>query len=124
MLINIQVKRADKHKRLSTMSKITGYWVSSYVDKLNKACASSDEHKVSWTIDDLQPNNIRRYCKKYDYDKQKMCWSCGDYLAKYLIDLEHYEKNISSTNDILKIILEKQESLSAKLDTLLSLMNK
>ncbi len=106
------------------MSKLTGYWISSYIDKLNKACSSHDEYKVLWTIDDLQPNNIRRYCKKNSSEEKKICWSCSDYLSKYLIDLEHYEQNISSTNDILKIILEKQDLLSAKLDTLLSLMNR
>lgn len=35
------------------MSKVTGYWINNYVDKLNNSCSALDEHKIEWTIDDL-----------------------------------------------------------------------
>lgn len=105
------------------MSKITGYWISSYVDKLNKSCSALDEHKVEWTIDDLQPNNIRQYCKKYEDNSTKICWSCSDYLDKYLEDLKKYELSVNSTTDILAKILEKQALLDTKLDELIALIS-
>jgi len=106
------------------MSKVTGYWVSNYIDKLNKACSALDEHRVPWTIDDLQPNSIRQYCKKYEDDSTKICWSCSDYLDKYLEDLTKYELSVNSTADTLAKILENQELLNDKLDKLIELISK
>ena len=106
------------------MSKITGYWISNYLDKLNKSCSALDEHKVTWTLDDIQPNNIRRYCKKYADNSTKICWSCSDYLDKYLEDLANYELSVNSTADTLAKILENQELLNAKLDKLIELISK
>lgn len=107
------------------MSKITGYWISSYVDKLNKSCSALDEHKVTWTLDDLQPNNIRRHCKKYETNKNKnkLCWSCSDYLDKYLEDLAKYELSVNATTDILSKILESQSLLNTKLNKLIALIS-
>lgn len=105
------------------MSKINGYWISNYVDKLNKGCSSLDENRACWSIDDLQPNNIRRYCKKYDSGKTGLCWSCSDYLNKYLEDLAKYELSVNATNDILVKVIEMQKILDTKLDTVISLIS-
>lgn len=105
------------------MGKFTGYWINNYVDKMNKHCPSLDDNKVIWTVDDLQPNTIRKYCKIDSMGNTSICWSCDDYLKQYLNDLEQYELSVNSVNDTLKEILNMQTELDKKMDYVINIIN-
>jgi len=105
------------------MSKVSGFWVDNYVEKMNAHCPSFESLKVKWTVDDLQPGKIRKYCKMDSTGAPDICWSCKDYLSKYLEDLEKYELNGHVVKDMLAEIMEKQHEMDIKLDIILTALN-
>jgi len=102
------------------MNKISGFWIDNYVEKMNAHCPATELLKVKWTVDDLQPGKIRKYCKRDSTGVTGICWSCKDYLSKYMVDLEKYELNVNVVKDMLAEIIEKQHEMDIKLDIILS----
>jgi len=93
-----------------------------YLTALNANCPSLEGFRVKWSVTDLDPKNIRTYCKTDGVSMNGMCWSCSDYIKKYKDELYEYEKGPGATMDLLREIQANQADLNAKLDRILSLL--
>lgn len=80
--------------------KLTGEWIQEYIDKLNQFCNGSDK----WTIDDMQPNNIRETCPHNKYIEKGLCrYYCAPLITEYKAELVKYEKSIEQS-ETLKVV--------------------
>ena len=92
-----------------------------YLTALNTNCPSLEGFRVEWTAADLDPKNIRTYCKTDGVSMNGICWSCLDYIKKYKDEIVEYEKGPCATMDLLREIQANQADLNAKLDRILAL---
>ena len=81
-----------------------------------------DKFKVKWTAADLNPNNIRPYCKTDSMGIHSMCWSCSDYIKKYKDEILAYEREPCDTILLIRELQANQVEIDKKLDRILALL--
>lgn len=97
--------------------KLTGEWIQEYIDNLNQFCHGFDK----WTIDDMQPNNIRETCPHNKYiDWKGLCRYCAPLITEYKTELVKYEKSIEQSGTLKLVnainnLVESQTQLISRL---------
>ncbi len=100
----------------------SGIQINKYLTALNANCPVLDGQKVNWTSDDLQPMNIREYCKVTKDGARLMCWSCSDYIAQYKAEIAKWEQGPGAVMGAINELKQLQAEMDAKLSRILTLL--